>query len=282
MSIDVGGERRVSGLLIAPPRARACCVLAHGAGAGMAHPFLERVAMGLRERDIATLRFQFPYMEQGGKRPDPPALAQASVRAAVEEAGRALPGLVLIAGGKSFGGRMTSQAQAAAPLAGVRGLAFLGFPLHPAGKPSDQRARHLLEVRIPMLFLQGSRDSLAGPRVAAPPDREAGRTRHPAGARARRSLLPRARAQRAHGCGGPPGAPRCVRRVDRPHPLMRGLAGSGFAGLAAQVLAQRPVAEGLHAPAALLPGDSTPSIELEDRGHDLLRAEHQVERAREG
>lgn len=155
------GEIRVSALLQSPPHPRACCVLAHGAGAGMTHPFMAAVAAGLAERGIATLRYQFPSMEQGKKRPDPPALAQATVRAAVTEAARLLPGLALIAGGKSFGGRMTSQAQAAAPLAGVRGLAFLGFPLHPAGRPSRERAKHLAAIDIPMLFLQGTRDELA-------------------------------------------------------------------------------------------------------------------------
>ncbi len=155
------GNIRVSGLLQGAPRARACYVLAHGAGAGMTHPFMAAVASGLAERRITTLRYQFPYMEQRNKRPDPPKLAQATVRAAVAEAARALSGLPLIAGGKSFGGRMTSQAQAAAPLAGVRGLAFLGFPLHPAGRPSRERGKHLFDVRIPMLFLQGTRDALA-------------------------------------------------------------------------------------------------------------------------
>ena len=161
VGIEVDAGRRVSGLLQMPARARCCYVLAHGAGAGMAHPFMVAVAEELAERGIATLRFQFAYMEQGSKRPDPPALAQAAVRAAVATAGELAPGLALIAGGKSFGGRMTSQAQAASPLAGVRGLAFLAIPLHPAGKPSDDRARHLLEVKVPMLFLQGTRDALA-------------------------------------------------------------------------------------------------------------------------
>jgi hypothetical protein len=151
----------VSALLLCPEKPRACFVFAHGAGAGMAHPFMERFASGLCERGIASLRYQFPYMEKGGRRPDPPAIAQAAVRAAVERAGESLPGLALVAGGKSFGGRMTSQAQAAAPLPGVRGLAFVGFPLHPAGKPSTGRADHLAAIDIPMLFLQGSRDSLA-------------------------------------------------------------------------------------------------------------------------
>jgi hypothetical protein len=160
VTIAVDGER-VSGLLQAPPEARACYVVAHGAGAGMAHPFMAATANGLAERGVATLRYQFPYMEQGSKRPDAPKVAHAAVRAAVAEAARLLPGLPLFAGGKSFGGRMTSQAQAASPLPGVRGLVFLGFPLHPAGKPSDERAKHLFELRIPMLFLQGTRDALA-------------------------------------------------------------------------------------------------------------------------
>jgi hypothetical protein len=161
VTIAVDGSRTVSGLLVAPPQARACYLLAHGAGAGMTHPFVEAVAVQLCERGIATLRYQFPYMEQGSKRPDPPKVAQAAVRAAVAEAARLLPALPLFAGGKSFGGRMTSQAQAASPLPGVRGLIFLGFPLHPAGRPSDERARHLFDVKIPMLFLQGTRDALA-------------------------------------------------------------------------------------------------------------------------
>jgi hypothetical protein len=127
----------------------------------MAHPFMAAAATGLAERRVATLRYQFPYMEKGSRRPDPPLLAQATVRAAVAEAARLLPGVPLFAGGKSFGGRMTSQAQAAAPLPGVRGLIFIGFPLHPAGKPSDERGRHLFDIRIPMLFLQGTRDALA-------------------------------------------------------------------------------------------------------------------------
>jgi predicted alpha/beta-hydrolase family hydrolase len=161
ITITIGDAQRVSGLLFAPSQARACYVFAHGAGAGMAHPFMAAVATELAERGIASLRYQFPYMEQGGKRPDPPKLAQAAVRAAVMEAARLLPSLPLIAGGKSFGGRMTSQAQAVSPLPNVRGLGFLGFPLHPSGKPSDERAQHLSDVKIPMLFLQGTRDTLA-------------------------------------------------------------------------------------------------------------------------
>ncbi len=161
--VAIAGDHdvRVSGLLLTPPGARACYVLAHGAGAGMNHPFMAAVAAELALRGIATLRYQFPYMERGAKRPDPPPLAHATVRAAVAAAHDALPDLPLIAGGKSFGGRMTSQAQAKALLPGVRGLAFLGFPLHPAGKPSQDRAKHLFDVQIPMLFLQGTRDTLA-------------------------------------------------------------------------------------------------------------------------
>jgi uncharacterized protein len=158
VTITVNDAQRVSGLLQTPAEARACYVLAHGAGAGMAHPFMAAMANGLAERGIATVRYQFPYMEQGSKRPDAPKLAHATVRAAVLEASRLH--LALFAGGRSFGGRMTSQAQAAAPLPQVRGLAFLGFPLHPAGRPSDERGQHLSEVRIPMLFLQGTRDDL--------------------------------------------------------------------------------------------------------------------------
>jgi predicted alpha/beta-hydrolase family hydrolase len=161
ISFSVDDEKRVSGLLLAPPGASACYVVAHGAGAGMMHPFMAAVADGLAGRRIATLRYQFPYMEQGGKRPDSPKLAQATVRAAIAEASRLLPDLPLIAGGKSFGGRMTSQAQAASPLPGVRGLAFLGFPLHASGKSSDERAAHLFDIEIPVLFLQGTRDALA-------------------------------------------------------------------------------------------------------------------------
>ena len=161
VTIEVAGHVRVSGLLQKPASARACYVLAHGAGAGMAHPFMASVAKGLAERGIATLRYQFLYMEQKSKRPDPPKLAQAAVRAAVAEAQHLMPNLPLFAGGKSFGGRMTSGAQATDPLAGVRGLVFLGFPLHPAGKPAQERGAHLSDIRIPMLFLQGTRDALA-------------------------------------------------------------------------------------------------------------------------
>jgi predicted alpha/beta-hydrolase family hydrolase len=161
VTIAIDAERRVSGLLQVPAGARACYVVAHGAGAGMAHPFMAAIADGLAERGIATLRYQFPYIEQGRRRPDPPKLAQATVRAAVAQTQQLLPKLVLVAGGKSFGGRMTSQAQAATPLPGVRGLVFLGFPLHPSWRPSDERGAHLFDVKIPMLFLQGTRDALA-------------------------------------------------------------------------------------------------------------------------
>ncbi len=161
ISIAVNDAASVSGLLQTPSEARACFVLAHGAGAGMNHPFMAAVATELAKRRIATLRYQFPYMERGAKRPDPPQLAQATVRAAVTAASGLLPELPLIAGGKSFGGRMTSQAQATAPLEAVEGLVFLGFPLHPAGRPSQDRAKHLFDVQIPMLFLQGTRDTLA-------------------------------------------------------------------------------------------------------------------------
>ena len=161
LSIEIGKAGLVSALLLRPDGARACFVFAHGAGAGMAHSFMGAFAAGLYERGIASLRYQFPYMEKRSKRPDPPAIAQATVRAAVAEAGRRCPGRTLIAGGKSFGGRMTSQAQASVPLEGVRGLVFAGFPLHPAGKPSSDRAKHLADIHIPMLFLQGARDALA-------------------------------------------------------------------------------------------------------------------------
>jgi predicted alpha/beta-hydrolase family hydrolase len=161
VSFAVGDDVKVSALLQAPHNAKALLVLAHGAGAGMTHPFMSAMAKGLAERAIATLRYQFPYMERGSKRPDPPQLAQSTVRAAAAAAAQAQPELPLFAGGKSFGGRMTSQAQAKTPLNGVRGLVFAGFPLHPAGKPSTDRAKHLADVKVPVLFLQGTRDALA-------------------------------------------------------------------------------------------------------------------------
>lgn len=161
LTIAVDEDTSVSGLWYLPAKARACFVVAHGAGAGMQHPFMGQIAAGLGERGIGTLRYQFPYMQKGSRRPDPPKVCHATVRAAVATAGRLAPSLPLLAGGRSFGGRMTSQAQAAASLPGVRGLVFLGFPLHPARQPSDTRAEHLSAVRIPMLFLQGTRDELA-------------------------------------------------------------------------------------------------------------------------
>jgi len=168
LTIDLGQAGRVSALLLRPQAARACYVLAHGAGAGMTHRFMEEAASGLAERGIATLRYQFPYMEKGSKRPDAPAVAHAAVRATVAEAARRCGDLPLLAGGKSFGGRMTSQAQAIKPLPGVRGLVFLGFPLHPAGKPATERAAHLGQILIPMLFVQGTQDKLAEPALIGP------------------------------------------------------------------------------------------------------------------
>jgi uncharacterized protein len=161
VTIRVGESHTVSGLFDRPGSARAVLVLAHGAGAGMEHPSIQGIATGLAQRGIATLRYQFPYMERKSRRPDPPALCHATVRAAVAKAAALAPDLSAIAGGRSFGGRMTSQAQAQTPLARVRGLVFLAFPLHPAGRPGTDRAAHLEEVGIPMLFLQGTHDELA-------------------------------------------------------------------------------------------------------------------------
>ena len=161
LRLRVSAGHEVSAILSVPTGACACYVMAHGAGAGMTHGFMAAFADGLADRRIATLRYQFPFMETGSRRPDAPGLAHAAVRAAVAEAARNLPSIPVLAGGKSFGGRMTSQAQAEAPLAGVIGLAFLGFPLHPAGRPSVTRASHLADVGIPMLFLSGTRDALA-------------------------------------------------------------------------------------------------------------------------
>jgi predicted alpha/beta-hydrolase family hydrolase len=176
IEIAVGSAGTISALLDRPQKAHTCFVFAHGAGAGMTHSFMAAVASGLCARGIATLRYQFPYMEKGSRRPDPPAVAQATARAAVAEAARRCPGLRLIAGGKSFGGRMTSQAQAAAPLDGVEGLAFFGFPLHPAGKPSSDRAKHLADVHVPILFLQGTRDNLAEMGLLEPVVKSLGRS----------------------------------------------------------------------------------------------------------
>jgi uncharacterized protein len=161
LRLQIEGVAQVSALLCAPAEAWAAYVFAHGAGAGMTHAFMARFAAGLAERGIASLRYQFPYMEAGSRRPDVPKVAHAAVRAAVTEAAQRLPGLPLFAGGKSFGGRMSSQAQALSPLPGVRGLVFVGFPLHAAGKPSNERAKHLFDLQLPMLFLQGTRDELA-------------------------------------------------------------------------------------------------------------------------
>jgi len=161
LKLDIERIGTVSAILTPPAHARACYVLAHGAGADMRHAFMEKVAAGLAERGIATFRFNFPYMEEKKGRPDQPAVAHAAIRAAVAEAARLCPGITLIAGGKSFGGRMTSQAQSKAALPDVKGLAFLGFPLHADKKPSSERAEHLASIAIPMLFLQGTRDGLA-------------------------------------------------------------------------------------------------------------------------
>lgn len=159
--IPIEPDLSVSGLWLRPPEASALLVLAHGAGAGMAHKAMAATAEGLAERGVATLRYNFAYMERGSKRPDAPALAHDAVRGAVAKAAELAPDLPLLAGGRSFGGRMTSQAQALAPLAGVRGLVFFAFPLHPPGKPGVERAEHLAQVEIPMLFLQGTRDEFA-------------------------------------------------------------------------------------------------------------------------
>jgi hypothetical protein len=161
VSIAIPGAEPVSGLWQAPADAKACLVLAHGAGAGMTHRSMVAITDDLCGRGVATLRYQFPYMEAGRKRVDSPPIAHAAVRAAVAAARDLAGDLPLFAGGKSFGGRMTSQAQAAAPLEAVRGLVFLAFPLHPAGKPSVERAAHLAKVALPMLFVQGSKDALA-------------------------------------------------------------------------------------------------------------------------
>ncbi len=162
LDIEVGSTiGKVSGILLRPPDAWAIYVLAHGAGAGMRHRFMEGITQALAERGMATLRYQFPYLEAGSRRPDPPGVLEATVRAAVAKARESAPGLPLVAGGKSLGGRMTSNAMARRPLEGVLGLVFLGFPLHPPKQPGVSRAEHLDRVEAPMLFLQGTRDDLA-------------------------------------------------------------------------------------------------------------------------
>src|SRR5437868_7833192 len=161
LKLNIDRIGTVSAVLMQPDNARACYVLAHGAGAGMRHASMDKIAEGLSDRGIATFRFNFPYMENKQGRPDQPAVAHATIRVAVEEAARLCPGVMLVAGGKSFGGRMTSQAQSKAPLPDVKGLAFLGFPLHADKKPSAERAEHLGSIAIRMLFLQGTRDKLA-------------------------------------------------------------------------------------------------------------------------
>ena len=161
VTLKVGDSQTVSGLFLHPGDARACYVFAHSAGAGMSHASMASIATGLASRGIATLRYQFPYMERGSKRPDPPALCHATIRAAVAMARKLAPSLPLFAGGRSFGGRMTSQTQAIDPLPDIRALVFLAFPLHPAGKPGIDRAQHLADVKLPMLFVQGTNDDLA-------------------------------------------------------------------------------------------------------------------------
>ena len=214
VTIKVGETQRVSGLLLAPPQARALLRVRarrrrrHGASV---HGRGRDRTCRTRHRELAL---SISVYGAGGKRPDPPKLAQAAVRAAVTEAARLVPSLPLIAGGKSFGGRMTSQAQAASPLPGVRGLAFLGFPLHPAGKPSDERAEHLSDVKIPMLFLQGTRDALADVKLLKRRRQTARRARDAHAVRGRRPFLPCAGAQRAQGCRCAARDAGCVRGMD--------------------------------------------------------------------
>ena len=190
MRIRVDTTHSVAGLLAAPPNPVACLVLAHGAGAGMEHPFMAAVADGLCQRQVACLRFQFPYMEAGTRRPDRPPLAQATVRAAVASARELLPLVPLFAGGKSFGGRMASQAEAEAPLPGVQGLVFFGFPLHPAGKPASDRAAHLALIQMPDAVPPGHARCSCRDAKARAGDRGARRASY-AGAGGRgRALLP--------------------------------------------------------------------------------------------
>ena len=168
LQFAVQGAGEVSGILTRRPDARWLLALAHGAGAGMTHPFLQKLAEELAEAGVATLRYQFPYMEERRRVPDRPPIAAATVAAVVRAAAKAAPGLPLLAGGKSFGGRMTSQAASQGLLEGVRGLVFFGFPLHPPNKPGAKRAEHLVKVPMPMLFLQGTRDTLADLKLLQP------------------------------------------------------------------------------------------------------------------
>ncbi len=167
VSVPPQGQQ-VSALLLRPPDARFLYLLAHGAGAGMRHPFLENMAADLADRSIASFRYQFPYMEKGRRGPNPAPVLEATVRAAVEAVRSEAPDLRLVAGGKSMGGRMTSQAAATESLPGVEGLIFLGFPLHPPGRPGSKRGDHLQGVSVPMLFVQGTRDNFAGPELLEP------------------------------------------------------------------------------------------------------------------
>ena len=241
VTIELDPARSVSGLLRAAPDATAGFVLAHGAGAGMTHPFMTAVADGLAARRIATLRYQFPYMQAGSKRPDRPALAHATVRAAVGAAYRLLPSLPLFAGGKSFGARMTSQAQAEAPLPEVRGLIFLGFPLHPAKQPSDARAAHLAEVRIPLLFLQ--EPAMLWPnRAARPADGSAPSVAAPV--RTGGSFVPRARAIGPHRCAGPGGAVRYGYGVGWRSPRASGIAAAHSPAMIQNPPAPKPAYNG--------------------------------------
>jgi predicted alpha/beta-hydrolase family hydrolase len=171
----VPGAGEVSAILVRPAKTRWLLVLAHGAGAGMTHPFLEKLAGELAEAGVASFRYQFPYMEERRRVPDSPAVAAATVAAAVRAAAGAAPGLLLLAGGKSFGGRMSSQAASQQLLDGVRGLVFFGFPLHPPNKPGTKRAEHLAKVQVPMLFLQGTRDTLGDLKLLQPICKDLGR-----------------------------------------------------------------------------------------------------------
>jgi predicted alpha/beta-hydrolase family hydrolase len=253
MKIRVDDAHSVSALLAAPPQPSACLVLAHGAGAGMTHAFMAAVAEGLLARGIATLRFQFPSMEAGSKRPDRPPLAQATVRAAVHAARARLPEVRLFAGGKSFGGRMTSQAQAEAPLPDVAGLVFLGFPLHPAGKPSADRAEHLARIGVPMLFSPGNARCPRRHDASAARDRGTGGSGEAGGVGARRPLLPCPGEVRSNGYGNPRRLARPCRRMD---------AGRGRSGWVTAASATRPAArareEGAPRPATTSVSTSAP------------------------